>query len=310
MSIILPAFNEEKNIILSYNKIINILQDENIDFEIIYINDGSTDDTWNEIMKLNDPRCKGISFSRNFGKEAAIEAGLKTAVGDCAVIMDCDMQHPPEKIIEMLELWKQGYDVIEGIKIHRGKENPIYKFFSKVFYSTLSKVTGMNLKNTSDFKLLDRKVIDELNSLTEKKRFFRALSYWVGFKQTTIHYEVNERIEGTSKWSTYSLVKYAINNIVGFTIAPLQIIMLIGSIFLLLSIVLSFRVIIQFLLGESLEGFTTVILLLLIVGGSIMVSLGIVGMYIGKIYEEIKNRPNYIIEQIKVEISDKAKIIK
>lgn len=297
MSIVLPAYNEEKNISLSYNVISELLNNHGIQFELIYVNDGSKDRTWDEIKKLEPQHCSGINFSRNFGKEAAIDAGLKKATGDCVVVMDCDLQHSPEALVEMYAKWLEGYEVVEGIKLNRGKEGFCHKVFAKIFYSLISKANGMDMRNSSDYKLLDRKVVDELNQLPEKNRFFRALSYWIGFKQTTVHYEVLERVEGKSKWTKKSLIKYAINNITSFSTAPLHVVTWIGSLYLLFSLILSVYVLIQHFLGISLEGFTTVIILLLLVGSSILIALGVIGIYIGKLCEEQKNRPSFIIKE-------------
>ena len=297
MSIILPAYNEEKNIAVTYTTLKNLLEENNIAFELLFINDGSTDQTWDEIKKIKDPRCIGINLTRNFGKEAAMNAGLHNASGDCVVVMDSDLQHCPNTLIKMYQLWLDGYEIVEGVKNSRGKESFIYKLFAKTFYKMITKLTHIDLENSSDYKLLDRKVVNEINKLTERNRFFRALSYWVGFKQTTVHYDVLDRVHGDSKWCTKSLVKYAINNIACFSIAPLQIVTCFGCIYLLFALGLGSYVLIRYLIGHSLEGFTTVILLTLIIGSTIMISLGIIGIYIGKIYEEIKARPNYIIKE-------------
>lgn len=297
MSIVLPAYNEEGNILLVYETLKNLLDSHHIQFELVFINDGSKDNTWNEIKKIKDSRCIGINFSRNFGKEAAIHAGLQNATGDCVVVMDSDLQHSPSTLIEMHELWLSGYDIVEGIKNSRGNESIVHKFLVKTFYKVISKFTHFNLANSSDYKLLDRQVVNELNQLKEKNRFFRALSFWVGYKQTTVNYDVQERISGHSKWSFRALFQYAINNITSFSTAPLQIITLFGCIYLLFAFFLGSYVLIKYLAGNSLEGFTTVILLTLIIGSTLMISLGIIGIYIGKIYDEIKGRPNYIIQE-------------
>ena len=297
MSIILPAYNEEKNIALIYETLKDLLEEKYIPFELLFINDGSTDRTWAEIKNINDPRCIGINFTRNFGKEAAMNAGLQNASGDCVVVMDSDLQHSPKVLIEMYQLWLEGYEIVEGIKNSRGNESKLHNLFAKSFYSLISKATNIDMANSSDYKLLDRQVVNEMNNLTEKNRFFRALSYWVGFKQTTVKYDVSERVHGDSKWSTASLIKYAINNIACFSIAPLQIITWFGCLYLVFALALGSYVLMRYLIGHSLEGFTTVILLNLIIGSTLMISLGIIGIYIGKIYEEIKGRPNYIIKE-------------
>lgn len=299
LSVILPAYNEEENIPIAARTLAGILDKEAIDFELLFVDDGSKDSTWAEIVKAReaDSRVKGISFSRNFGKEAAMFAGLEKAAGDCCVVMDTDLQHPPEKVPEMYRLWEQGYEVVEGIKNSRGEESRMHKFAADRFYGLISKSTGVDMTASSDFKLLDRKVVDTLNAMPERSVFFRALSYWVGFKKANVCYDVRERAAGESKWSTGSLVKYAFKNITSFSSAPLQFVTVLGVVMLVISIVFSAETIIQKLLRKSLRGFPEVIILLLFIGSIIMISLGIIGYYIGKIYEEVKGRPRYIIEE-------------
>jgi len=299
MSIVLPSYNEEKNILFSHQVITKLLNKNNILYELIYVNDGSKDRTWEEIVKLAavDKNVVGINFSRNFGKEASIDAGLKSAIGDCVVVMDCDLQHSPDALIEMYAKWQEGYEVVEGIKKSRGKEGVIHTIFAQTFYKLMTKTIGINMENSSDYKLLDRRVVNELNALPETNRFFRALSFWVGFKQTTVEYEVLDRQEGETKWSLKSLIKYAINNIMSFTSAPLQLVTLFGSFYLVFAFVLSIRVLSQYFAGEAMEGFTTVIILQLIIGSTILIALGIIGLYVGKIYQELKGRPSFIIKE-------------
>ena len=299
LSVILPSYNEEKMISVAAETLAGILDAAEIPFELLFVNDGSKDGTWNEICRARekDSRVCGICFSRNFGKEAAMFAGLEKARGDCCVVLDCDLQHPPEKIVEMYRLWEQGYEVVEGIKHDRGEEAGLRRFAANTFYGIISKATGIDMASSSDFKLLDRKVVDTLNAMPERNVFFRALSFWVGFKKTEVTYDVRERVAGESKWSTRSLIKYAITNIGSFSSAPLQLITVLGFLTLAISIVFSVVALIQKLSGTALGGFTTVIILLLFIGSIIMISLGIIGYYIARIYEEIKGRPRYIIEE-------------
>ena len=299
LSVILPSYNEEKMISVASETLAGILDAAEIPFELLFINDGSKDGTWNEIChaREKDPRVCGVCFSRNFGKEAAMFAGLEKARGDCCVVLDCDLQHPPEKIVEMYRLWEQGYEVVEGIKHDRGEESGMHRFAANTFYGIISKATGIDMASSSDFKLLDRKVVDTLNAMPERNVFFRALSFWVGFKKAEVTYDVRERVAGESKWSTRSLIKYAITNIGSFSSAPLHLITVLGIVTLIISIVFSIVTLVQKLTGTALGGFTTVIILLLFIGSIIMISLGIIGYYIARIYEEIKGRPRYIIEE-------------
>lgn len=299
LSVILPSYNEEKMIAKATARMAEILQPEKIDYELLFIDDGSRDGTWAQINEAaeKDSHVVGVHFSRNFGKEAAMFAGLEQAKGDCCVVIDCDLQHPPEKIVEMYRLWEQGYEVVEGIKEDRGEESGLHKFAANSFYGLISKATGMDMSSSSDFKLLDRKVVDTLNSLPERNVFFRALSFWVGYKKTSVSYCVQERTEGVSKWSTKSLIKYALTNISSFSSAPLHIVTVLGFIMLAVAFVLGIIALVQKISGVALGGFTTVILLLLFSASVIMISLGIIGYYIARIYDEIKGRPRYIISR-------------
>ena len=297
LSVIIPAYNEELLINKAYYTISEILANAQIDNEIVFIDDGSSDATYENIRELaeKEKNVCGLHFSRNFGKEAAISAGLASANGDCVVVIDCDLQHPPEKIVEMYRLWQSGYEIVEGIKISRGKENKAHGFAAKGFYSLISAVVGFDMSNASDFKLLDRKVVDILNKIPERKGFFRAISFWVGYKKATVEFEVAERSAGTSKWSAKGLFKYAISNISAYTTAPMQIVTVLGIVMLVITAIFSVWALIDKLSGRALEGMTTVIIILIFIGSIMMISLGIIGYYVARIYEEIKGRPKYIV---------------
>lgn len=299
LSIIVPAYNEQDMISKTFHTVKDIMDQNNIPFELIFVDDGSRDMTYMQIATLTNEftEAKGLSFSRNFGKESAIFAGLEAAQGSCCVIMDCDLQHPPATIIEMYRLWEEGYEVVEGVKASRGKENPAHTFCANTFYRIISKATGIDMANASDFKLLDRRAVDALLIMPERAPFFRALSSWIGFKTTTVPFEVQERTVGTSKWSMWSLVKYAIKNITSFSGAPMQFVTFMGWMMLLFSIVFAIQSLYRYFSGTALEGFTTVILLQLIIGSVLMISLGVIGHYISRIYDEIKGRPRYIISK-------------
>lgn len=299
LSVVTPAYNEEQMIHKTAKTISRILEEVNIEYEIIFVNDGSKDNTWEKICEIGEsnPRIRGVSFSRNFGKESAMFAGLSEAKGDCVVVIDCDLQHPPEKIVEMYRLWEKGYEVIEGIKTSRGKESGMHAFAAKCFYSIISNATNIDMSHASDFKLLDRKAVNVILNMSEKNAFFRALSSWVGFKTTQVEYDVQEREAGDSKWSTKSLIKYAITNITSFTSVPMQIVTVLGAIMLVVTAIFAIIAFVQKMLGHSLDGFTTVIILQCFTGSVIMLSLGIIGYYIAKIYDEIKGRPRYIISE-------------
>ena len=297
LSVVIPAYNEQEMVPVAAEQISAILDAAQIENELIFVDDGSKDTTWAQIKAAAEARgnVRGVHFSRNFGKEAAIFAGLHNAKGDCVAVIDCDLQHPPEKLVEMYRLWEQGAEVIEGVKSDRGTESALHRLSAKVFYSLISRATKVDMTRASDFKLLDRKAVNVILTMREKRAFFRALSSWVGFKTAEVSYEVRERTAGESKWSTWSLMKYAVSNITAFTALPLHLVTIFGVLTLLVSLVLGVIALVQKFMGIALGGFTTVIILLLFLGSLIMISLGIIGYYIGNIYEEIKDRPRYIV---------------
>nr|WP_304579151.1 glycosyltransferase family 2 protein [uncultured Acetatifactor sp.] len=299
LSIVLPAYNEEQNIPNTVKVLTGMLTENAIDYELVFISDGSRDATFARIQKAaeENPKVRGAEFSRNFGKEAAIFAGLSLAAGDAVVVMDCDLQHPPEVVLEMWKLWRGGAEVVEGIKESRGRESLAHKLSAGLFYKVMSRLIRMDMNASSDFKLLDRKVVDVLLGLPERNTFFRALSFWAGFRREYVSYQVQERQFGESKWSTLSLMKYAVTNATSFSTLPLQLVTVMGMASILFSVVLFIQTFVKYLSGTAVEGFTTVILLILVIGGFLMLSLGIIGHYIARIYEEVKGRPKYIIRR-------------
>lgn len=308
LSVIIPAYQEQEMVPITAKTLADILEEANIPYELIFVNDGSKDETWNRIVAVAEAtngKVRGISFSKNFGKEAAMIAGLAYAKGDASVIIDCDLQHPPQKIVEMYRLWQEGYKVVEGVKLSRGKESIFHKMAAGMFYNIISRVIGIDMRNASDFKLMDREVVEAILKMPEKQFFFRAISSWVGFKSTTVEFEVQERTQGTSKWSLKSLVKYAVTNITSFSSAPLQLVTLAGVIFLIFALILTVQTLIRFVTGDALEGFTTVILLQLISSSILMLAIGIIGYYIAKIYDEVKARPRYIVAEDTADINKK-----
>ena len=299
LSIVIPAFNEEDNICNTARVVQENMKRAQIPYELIFVSDGSKDATFDKVaeLALEDPRIRGLEFSRNFGKEAAIFAGLEAAKGGCAVVMDCDLQHPPKAIGEMYRRWEEGYEIIEGVKNTRGKETSVHRGFAHGFYKIMSSLTGFDMENASDFKLLDRRVVDILLDMPERRTFFRAMSFWVGFKTCQVHYDVAERAFGQTKWSFFGLFKYAVSNIVSFSTKPLAAVSYMGVISMFAGLILGVQTLVHWAIGRSLEGFTTVILLLLLIGGGILIGLGIIGGYIAAIYQEVKGRPRYIVRQ-------------
>lgn len=306
LSIVLPAYNEEQNIANTAAVLKEHLEKAGIEYELVFISDGSKDGTFLEIQKAaaEDSRIKGAEFSRNFGKEAGIFAGLELTTGDAVIVMDCDLQHPPTVIPQMWEKWKKGAEIVEGIKSNRGKESLGYKLSAGLFYKIMSKLIKMDMNASSDFKLMDRKVVQVLLELPERNTFFRALTFWAGFRTETVEYEVQERQFGESKWSFWSLMRYAISNATSFSTLPLQMVTVMGIVSIFFSVILAVQTLVKYLTGTAVEGFTTVILLILIIGGFIMLSMGVIGHYIARIYEEVKGRPKYIISKITDNVQD------
>ncbi len=297
LSIIIPAYNEADNIAHTAEVITSLMNKNEIMHEIIFIDDGSRDNTWEVITKVACSNIHGVRFSRNFGKEGAIFAGLREADGDCVIVIDCDLQHPPELIVDMYGTWQSGFEVVEAVKASRGREGLFYKLFAKMFYGMMKSSSDMNLDRASDYKLLDRKVVDTLLSMPERLTFFRALSSWVGFNKTQIEFNVQPRFAGKTKWSFKKLFKFAVSNLTSFTNLPMQLVTLMGVVFLVLSIAVGIKTLYDYFTGSAAAGFSTVILLILIIGAFLMLGLGIIGYYISKIYEEIKFRPRYIVNQ-------------
>lgn len=300
LSVVIPIYQEGDHIKSSVKVIERVLKENDLVYEFILVDDGSRDNTWSELKSLagSNACMTAIRLSRNFGKESAMCAGLEYARGDMVLVMDADLQHPPELIPRMVDAWLEGYDVVEGIKRSRGKENVVYKLCARFFYYIIYKTSDINLGHASDFKLMDRKVVEAWKRMPERAVFFRGMSAWLGFERKEIEFDVAERVNGKSKWSLIRLVKLAINAITSYTSIPLHCITLLGIIMFIGSVILGIQTLIMKLSGRASEGFTTVILLQLIIGSAIMTSLGIIGIYISKIYQEVKSRPRYLISEL------------
>jgi polyisoprenyl-phosphate glycosyltransferase len=300
ITVVIPVYNEENQICENIAVIRNCLSQTGLEYEILLVDDGSSDNTWFKLRMLSEeiPGIKALRLSRNFGKEAALCAGLEAAEGDACVIMDADLQHPPELIPEMVRLWKEeGYEVVEGVKALRGNENPVNKIGAHLFYHILSKLSGFDINQASDFKLLDKRVVLAWRHMKERDTFFRGMSAWAGFNRISVPFNVRSRTKGVSKWSLLKLFKLAVNAITSFSSLPLHLVTFMGLIFLTGSLVLGIQTVYMKLMGMAFSGFTTVILLLLIIGSTLMISLGVIGTYIARIYEEVKHRPRYIVAE-------------
>ena len=304
LSIIVPCFNEEESISMFYNEIFNELKD--IHYEIIYVNDGSTDNTLIEIKKLASihSNVKYISFSRNFGKESALYAGLKNANGDFVCVIDVDLQHPPSLIPQMIHsILDENYDVAAARRISRKGESRINSFFSTCFYKIFNKISSLNLvEGATDFRVMTKQVVDSILELPEYNRFSKGLFQWVGFNIKWIPYENVERVAGKTSWSFFGLFKYSIEAIVSFTTFPLSISTVFGLIFSLLAFAYIIIILLKYLLfSDPVQGFATIMCAILFLGGIQLFSIGILGKYLEKTYIETKKRPIFIVKESNID---------
>jgi glycosyltransferase involved in cell wall biosynthesis len=298
LSIVIPALNEAHLLARAVREIDAHAMRTALPLELIVIDDGSTDGTWNVLRTLGREitHLRGVRLSRNFGKEAAICAGLDLARGNAAIIIDADLQHPPALIPEMVRQWQTGNcDIVEAVKSHRGRETWVHRVVARLFYRVERWLTGHDLQDGSDFKLLDRRVIDAWRQFGERATFFRGLVSWLGFERATIPFDVPDRLGGGSRWRFANLTGLAINALTSFSALPLQIVTALGLLTLLIAVGVGAQALRLWYQGTAVPGFTTVILLQLMLCGFLMLSLGIIGTYVGKIYDEIKGRPRYLV---------------
>ncbi|MFT0171988.1 glycosyltransferase family 2 protein [Paraburkholderia mimosarum] len=297
LSIVVPAYNEAANLPTSIAVLLEQTRPLCGKVEIVVVNDGSRDDTAQVLdqLALQYPEVVPVHFSRNFGKEAALEAGLERAAGDAVLFIDADMQHPPSLIPEMIDAWAKGADVVNARKRDRGKEHALYGMASRLFYRLFAKAAGVNFQGASDYKLLDSQVIEAVKACQEKARFFRGLVAWVGFRQTDVLFDVQPRAAGESTWSTYGLVKYSLRNLISFSSLPLTSIAIAGFIMAGLSLVLCVETLFRYLMGKSLSGFTTVIVFQTVFSAVILLAIGVLAIYVARLYEEQKGRPLYLV---------------
>jgi len=308
LSVIIPCYNESMVIEKTHSKLIEILSDDGrvkgYGFELIFVDDGSKDETLNIIQNCakEDHQTKYISFSRNFGKEAAMLAGLKYASGDLAVIIDADLQHPPELIPRMIEVCHEGYDQVIAKRNRTGEAKRRY-LSAKMYYKLVNHIVDVKMiDGIGDFRLLTRKAVEAILSLQEYNRFSKGIFSWIGFKEITIEYENQQRAAGESKWSFKKLLSYGIDGLLSFNNKPLRICFLFGVFSMLVSLVYIIIIFIQILArGISVPGYFTTISAVLFIGGIQLVSIGVLGEYIGRIYYEVKKRPHYLIDSTNIE---------
>lgn len=300
ITVIMPVYNEGPYIFENVSRVHELLNEATVAHDFLLVDDGSKDQSWAEMCRLREELgcVTALQLSRNFGKEAALCAALEAADADAVVVMDSDLQHPPEYIPEMVRLWQEeGYDVVEGVKADRGRESLRSKLVAHLFYRTFAETTGLDIGQASDFKLMNRAALEAWRKLPEHNTFFRGLSAWVGFKRYAMPFEVAPRAGGQTKWSFKSLMRLALNSLTAYTSVPLHLILWMGVLMGAAAVVLTVQTLVHYFMGRAAQGFSTVILLLLWIGSGIMISLSIIGLYIARIYDEVKGRPRYLIRE-------------
>ncbi len=291
-------YNEAQSLGSNMRELAVFLRANSIKYNLILVDDGSRDNSFNVMKELaKELPCTLLSFTRNFGKEAAICAGIAESKGAALIVMDADLQHPMEMIPVFIEKWKEGNLIVEGVKRSRGREGLFYKFAAKSFYKIFGKLTKLDMLNSSDFKLLDRRCANDFTRLGESAVFFRGMVSWLGYKGCTVPFDVQDRRGDKKSFSTRALFKMAFNAITTYSDMPLYLTNIIGTVFVALGSILGVQTLLNYMLGNAQSGFTTVILLSLIGTGAVLLSLGVIGMYLSKIYEEVKGRPRYIVRE-------------
>ena len=298
ISFVVPVFREAAEIRSFLAAVRNHLKESGGRYELVVVDDGSPDESWSAIAAeaKTDPNIRGLRLSRNFGKEAALCAGLEVARGDAVIVMDADGQHPPALIPELLKQWRStGADIVEAVKVRRGRESISSKVGALLFYQVLNKLSGFQFKGASDFKLMNRKAVNAWLQMPERNVFFRGMTVWMGFNTIQVPFEVGPRSAGQSAWSAIKRLKLALVGISAFSSFPLHFVTLAGAIFLIVSVILGGQTLYLKLAGRAVSGFATVILLELVIGSLLMISLGVIGEYLARIYEEVKRRPRYVV---------------
>ena len=302
ISILIPCYNEEQSLPILYPELVKLMDSNSAyEWELMFVNDGSTDATMPELRQLRsqDSRVNYVELSRNIGKEAAMLAGFDYVTGDCMVIIDADLQDPPSLIPEMIHWWEQGYDDVYARRKSRGRESWLRKRLSLTFYKILQSSSRFDvLQNVGDFRLLDRRCINALRKMRESERYTKGMFSWIGFKKKEIEFDRGDRIAGSSSWSFKKLFSLAIDGLTSFTNVPLRISTTIGFIVSMFAFIYMIYVFIKALFwGDPVQGYPTLVILILFLGGIQLLSLGVIGEYIGRIYNETKNRPDYLVRE-------------
>ena len=301
LSLVCPCYNEEKVIDHFLRKIEEVLGQSGCSYEILFVNDGSTDGTFQKLLeaKERNPHIRILNLSRNFGKEAALTAGLDHARGEAVVPIDVDLQHPPETILEFLKKWREGHDVVVGKRITRTGEHPLKKLSAKLFYDLQGKIAD-DVKipaDIGDFRLMDRKVVEAIKKLPENQRFMKGIFAWVGFDTAVVEYRQKERAAGKSSFNGWRLWNYALDGITSFSTVPLRVWFYIGVIVAAISFLLGIAIVLKTLFfGKDVPGYASIMTMILFLGGVQLIGIGVLGEYIGRIFKEAKRRPTYILE--------------
>lgn len=299
ISVIIPAYDEEDNIIEIYSEIVNILEDSDYSYEIIFVNDGSTDNTERRILELteHDKNVKLISFSKNFGHMPALIAGYNHCSGDAAITMDCDLQHPPELIKDLINKWQEGFEIVNTLRIDKDQPNMFKKYTSMYYYKFFGLISDVPLeKGCADYRLIDKKVLKEINELKEHEIFLRGMFYWLGFKKTSISYIPNDRHSGKTKYNLKKMTRFALNGITSFSTVPLRMVTTLGFwISCLAFLYMGYTLYSYLFFNNVISGWTSIMISVLFLGGIQLIAIGVLGEYIGRIFIESKNRPRYIV---------------
>jgi glycosyltransferase involved in cell wall biosynthesis len=298
LSVVIPCLNEGSHLATSLATLAGVLDGLGLEYELVLVDDGSSDDTWAVMQRAAAARAgvRAFRLSRRFGKELALAAGLEHARGAAVIVMDADLQHPPSLIPEMVRAWREEhYEVVEAVKTKRAAEPLLARLGARAFYPLFRRLSGFDLEGASDFKLIDRRVLEAWARMGERNVFFRGMSAWLGFKRKALPFEVAPRAGGSSGWSPVRLVRLGLTGVTAFSSAPIHVITAMGCLFLVFAVLLGLHTLYNKLYGGAETGFTTVIVLVLMVGSMILIGLGVIGLYVARIYEEVKGRPRYVV---------------